>query len=243
MKIYIVKLENLKYTKLVGVSQEFNLHTRSWPILSGPIWNSIWCHTKWYLSPFHSTWRNCFQSNKEAISLKYILETKASVFEKHLWRATTQVYCGKSPCDRLLEKKAHPSFVSFCHDNISPSRKTMTKGSFLELWHYQENWAFYISSKQQHQYFVVSPSTQWVQRATVASLTQTALTTSAWGHFTSTCHTFYSRAKWRGRAGFASVLHASGTWNECARSLVTITFWCILQSMMSLEIQGQNKPD
>lgn len=43
-------------------------------------------------------------TNKEAISLKYILEIKASVLEKHLCTATTQFYCGKLPYPCLLEK-------------------------------------------------------------------------------------------------------------------------------------------
>lgn len=43
-------------------------------------------------------------TNKEAISLKYILEIKASVLEKHLCTATTQFYCGTLPYPCLLEK-------------------------------------------------------------------------------------------------------------------------------------------
>lgn len=48
-------------------------------------------------------------TNKEAISLKYILEIKASVLEKHLRTATIQFYCGMLPYPCLL-KKIHPPF-------------------------------------------------------------------------------------------------------------------------------------
>lgn len=89
-------------------------------------------------------------TNKEAISLKYILEIKASVLEKHLcysnnivllWDNTISLFTGKNPSLFLC---------SFIIRTFPLFKKTMRRGSplnFTILRNYQNNCAFTFPAK------------------------------------------------------------------------------------------------